>query len=57
MINKSLGWSKQRLKEQSWPEQEGLTGASRGPKNSIPNNQMKADNHLYSYSVLNTLNK
>jgi hypothetical protein len=30
----------------------GLMGASRGPKNSIPNNHMKAHNHLYSYSVL-----
>jgi hypothetical protein len=29
-----------------------LTGVSRGPKNSIPNNHMKAHNHLYSYSVL-----
>jgi hypothetical protein len=25
---------------------------SRGPKNSIPNNHMKAHNHLYNYSVL-----
>jgi hypothetical protein len=31
-----------------WAE---LTGASRGP-NTIPNNHMKAHNHLYSYSVL-----
>ena len=38
--------------KQSEPEQAGLTRASRGPKNSIPNNHMKAYNHLYSYSVL-----
>jgi hypothetical protein len=30
----------------------GLTGARRGPKISIPNNHVKAHNHLYSYSVL-----
>ena len=32
----------------------GANGAdwSRGPKNSIPNNHMKAHNHLYSYNVL-----
>jgi hypothetical protein len=29
-----------------------MTGASRGLKNSISNNHMKAHNHLYSYSVL-----
>ena len=27
-------------------------GASRGPNNSIPNNHMKAHNHLYSYNAL-----
>ena len=31
---------------------EGLTKVSRGPKNSIPNNHMKAHNHFYSYIVL-----
>jgi hypothetical protein len=32
----------------------GVSGAdqSRGPKNSIPNNHIKAHNHLYSYTVL-----
>ena len=44
IIIKSLG-----LSEWSWPEQAGLTGVSRGPKNSLPNNYMKAHNHLYSY--------
>jgi hypothetical protein len=33
-------------------EWAGLTGVSRGPKNSIPKNHMKAHNHLYSYTVL-----
>jgi hypothetical protein len=33
-----------------------LTGVRRGPKNSIPNNHMKAHNHLYSYSVLTYIN-
>jgi hypothetical protein len=47
--NKSLGW-----KEQG---QAGPTGAIRGPENSIPNNHMKAHNHLYSYSVLIYINK
>ena len=30
----------------------GLTRVSRGPKNSIYSNHMKAHNHLYNYSVL-----
>jgi hypothetical protein len=47
IINKSLGWSKE-----GQPERMGPTGTSRGPKNPIPNNHMKAHNHLYSYSVL-----
>jgi hypothetical protein len=44
IINKILG-----------PELAETEGAgpevSRGPKNSIPNNYMKAHNHPYSYSV------
>jgi hypothetical protein len=31
---------------------QGLTGASKGPKKSIPNNHMKAHNHMYNYSAL-----
>jgi hypothetical protein len=40
IINKSLGRS-----ERGWPEQAEVL-------NSIPNNHVKARNHLYSYSVL-----
>jgi hypothetical protein len=47
-----LDRSKQGLSKQSWLERAGPTRVSRGPKNSIPNNHMKAHNHLYSYSVL-----
>jgi hypothetical protein len=38
-------------------EWAGLTRASRGPKNSIPSNHMKAHNHLYSYTVLICIKK
>jgi hypothetical protein len=31
IINKSLGWSKQGLSEQSWLERVGPTRVSRGP--------------------------
>jgi hypothetical protein len=38
--------------EQGQAERAEMTRASRGPKNSIPSNHMKAHKHLYSYSVL-----
>jgi hypothetical protein len=41
--NKEIFWLKQ-----AGTERVGLTGASR---DAIPNNHMKAHNHLYSYSV------
>jgi hypothetical protein len=40
------------LNEQGRLERGRLTRVSRGPKNSIPNNHMKAHNYLSSYSVL-----
>jgi hypothetical protein len=46
IINGSLGRSEQGLSKRA------LTRVSRSPKNSIPNNHMKAHNRLYSYSVL-----
>ena len=46
IINKALDQSKQRLSKRGQPEWAGLTGSSRGSKNSIP-----SDNHLYSYSI------
>ena len=44
IIYKSLGQSEQGLSEWGWQEQAEVL-------NSIPNNQMKAHNHLYIYSV------
>jgi hypothetical protein len=48
---KSLGRSKPGTKR------VGLTGTSRGPKNSVSRNHMKGYNHLYSYSVLTYIKK
>jgi hypothetical protein len=61
IINKSLGWSEQRLSElrltrasRDWLERVGPVEASRGLKNSIPNNHIKAHTFttatVYSYT-------